>query len=121
MLRLIRASQVDVGQPQRSRREHHEVGGARAQPVYAIFTRTAPLFTPFLRPLSFSRKLTVSKELAVDLLYVGLIVLFFAGSAALVVEAQNVPCRHAGCAVSRRTERPGDDLTFPKAARCRRA
>lgn len=43
--------------------------------------------------------------------------LFFAGGAALVVEAQNVPCRHAGRAVSRRTERPGDELTFPKAAR----
>ena len=43
--------------------------------------------------------------------------LFFDGGAALVVEAQNAPCRHAGRAIARHTERPGDELTFPKAAR----
>ena len=43
--------------------------------------------------------------------------LFFPSKACVVVEGQNAPCRHAGRAVGRRTGRPGDELSFPKAAK----
>ncbi len=43
--------------------------------------------------------------------------LFFEGGAAIVVEAQNAPCRHAGRAIARHTGRPGDEVSFPKMAR----
>lgn len=43
--------------------------------------------------------------------------LFFPSGACVVVEGQNAPCRHAGRAVARHTERPGDELSFPKAAK----
>lgn len=43
--------------------------------------------------------------------------LFLEGGAALVVEGQNAPCRHAGRALARHTGRPGDELSFPKAAK----
>lgn len=43
--------------------------------------------------------------------------LFLEGGAAVVVEDQNAPCRHAGRAVARHTERPGDELGFAKVAK----
>lgn len=43
--------------------------------------------------------------------------LFFPSGAAVVVEGQNAPCLHAGRAIARHTGRPGDELSFPKAAR----
>lgn len=43
--------------------------------------------------------------------------LFFPSGACVIVEGQNAPCRHAGRAVARHTERPGDEITFPKAAK----
>lgn len=43
--------------------------------------------------------------------------IFFAGTASVVVEGQNAPCRHAGRAIARHTERPGDEITFPKISR----
>lgn len=43
--------------------------------------------------------------------------LFFPSGACVVVEGQNAPCRHAGRAVARHTERPGDELSFPKVAK----
>lgn len=43
--------------------------------------------------------------------------LFFESGAALVVEGQNAPCRHSGRALAGHTGRPGDELSFPKAAR----
>lgn len=46
--------------------------------------------------------------------------LFFEGTASVVVEGQNAPCRYAGRAVACHTERPGDELTFPKASKRRR-
>lgn len=45
---------------------------------------------------------------------------FFEGTASVVVEGQNAPCRHSGRAVAGHTERPGDELTFPKASKRRR-
>lgn len=43
--------------------------------------------------------------------------LFFESGAAVVVEAQNAPCRHAGRAIAGHTERPSDELSFPKVAK----
>ena len=43
--------------------------------------------------------------------------LFFAGGACVVIEAQNAPCRHAGRAIASHTERPSDELSFPKIAK----
>lgn len=43
--------------------------------------------------------------------------LFFESGAAVVVEGQNAPCRNAGRAIAAHTERPSDELTFPKVAR----
>lgn len=43
--------------------------------------------------------------------------LFFPSKASVIVEGQNAPCRHAGRAVARHTERPGDEISFPKAAK----
>ncbi|GLK75131.1 molybdenum cofactor sulfurase [Methylopila jiangsuensis] len=43
--------------------------------------------------------------------------LFFASGAAIVVEEPNAPCRDAGRAIAGHTGRPGDELSFPKAAR----
>jgi hypothetical protein len=43
--------------------------------------------------------------------------MFFPSGASAVVEGQNASCRHAGRAIARHTERPGDELSFPKVAR----
>jgi hypothetical protein len=43
--------------------------------------------------------------------------LFLEGGAVIVVEGQNAPCRIAGRAIARHTERPGDELSFPKIAK----
>lgn len=43
--------------------------------------------------------------------------LFFESGASIVIEGQNAPCRFAGRAIAGHTERPSDELTFPKAAR----
>jgi hypothetical protein len=43
--------------------------------------------------------------------------MFFPSGASVVIEGQNAPCRHAGRAVARHTERPGDEISFPKAAK----
>lgn len=46
--------------------------------------------------------------------------LFFPGGAALAVEGENAPCRHAGRAVGEALGREGLDLAFVEAARGRR-
>ena len=43
--------------------------------------------------------------------------LFFPSGACVLVEGQNAPCRHSGRAIARHTERPGDEITFPKVAK----
>ncbi|MFD1332894.1 MOSC domain-containing protein [Methylopila musalis] len=43
--------------------------------------------------------------------------LFFDSGAVVVVEEPNAPCRDAGRAIAGHTGRPGDELSFPKAAR----
>jgi hypothetical protein len=43
--------------------------------------------------------------------------MIFEGGATIVVEGQNAPCRIAGRAIARHTERPGDERSFPKVAK----